>query len=150
MSEDAKVDLAALLAAARASGDASILLDAIPYARFVGLSMRREDGVPVASMRFGDHLVGDATIPALHGGTLAALLESTAILAVMVDPVTTNMPRTITITIDYLRSGRAADTHCRARIVRQGRRVVVVQVEAYQEDRDKPVATAVVHLLVTE
>lgn len=144
------VDLSALLAEARAKGDAGVLLDAIPYARFLGLSMHREDGVPVASMRFDDHLVGDATIPALHGGTLAALLESTAILAVMLDPATTNMPRTITITIDYLRSGRAIDTHCRARIVRQGRRVAVVQVEAYQEEREKPVATAVVHLLVAD
>jgi uncharacterized protein (TIGR00369 family) len=142
------VDLVALLAEARAKGDASVLLDAIPYARFLGLSMRREDGAPIASMRFDDHLVGDAGIPALHGGTLAALLESTAILAVMVDPATSTMPRTITITIDYLRSGRATDTHCRARVVRQGRRVVVVACEAYQEDRDKPVATAVVHLLV--
>ena len=150
MTQAATVDLAALLADARAKGDASVLLDAIPYARFLGLSMRREDGIPIASMRFGDHLVGDATIPALHGGTLAALLESTAILAVMVDPATTNMPRTITITIDYLRSGKAIDTHCRSRIVRQGRRVAVVQVEAYQEDRDKPVATAVVHLLVAD
>jgi acyl-coenzyme A thioesterase PaaI-like protein len=42
------------------------------------------------------------------------------------------------------------DTNCRARIVRQGRRVVVVAVEAYQDDVDKPVATAVVHLLVAE
>jgi uncharacterized protein (TIGR00369 family) len=142
------VDLVALLAEARAKADASILLDAIPYARFLGLSMHREEGVPIATMRFGDHLVGNASIPALHGGTLAALLESTAILAVMVDPATTHMPRTITITIDYLRSGRAIDTHCRARIVRQGRRVVVVAAEAYQEDREKPVATAVVHLLV--
>jgi uncharacterized protein (TIGR00369 family) len=142
------VDLVALLAEARAKGDAGVLLDAIPYARFLGLSMHREEGVPVATMRFGEHLVGDATIPALHGGTLAALLESTAILTVMVDPATMTMPRTITITIDYLRSGRAIDTHCRGKIVRQGRRVVVVAVEAYQDDREKPVATAVVHLLV--
>ena len=144
------IDLAALLARVRETHDAGVLLDAIPYARFLGLSVRRENGVPIASMRFAEHLVGDATIPALHGGTLAALLESTAILAVMLDPKTTRMPRTITITIDYLRSGRAADTFGRARIVRQGRRVTVVAVEAYQDDVDKPVATAIVHLLVAD
>ena len=144
------VDLAALLAQARVSGDASILLDAIPYAGFLGLSIGIESGAPIATMRFGEHLVGDATIPALHGGTLAALLESTAILAVMIDPKTSAMPRTITITIDYLRSGRAQATQCRARIVRQGRRVAVVATEAYQDDVDKPVATAIVHLLVAD
>jgi uncharacterized protein (TIGR00369 family) len=144
------VDLAALLAQARATGDSTVLLRAIPYARFLGLEMMREAGTPLGVLRFGEHLVGDATIPALHGGTLAALLESTAIMAVMIDPATTTMPRTITITIDYLRSGRAMDTFCRPRIVRQGRRVAVVAVEAYQDDRDKPVATAVVHLLVAD
>ena len=141
-------DLALLLAEARKSGDASPLLEAIPYARFLGLTVERVEGVPTATMRFGDHLVGDATIPALHGGTLAALLESGAILAVLMDPSVTAMPKTITITIDYLRSGRAVDTFCRARIVRQGRRVAVVAVEAHQDDASKPVATAVVHLLV--
>lgn len=144
------VDLVDLLARARETGDASVLLDVIPYARFLGLSVRRENDMPIASMQFAEHLVGDATIPALHGGTLAALLESTAILAVMIDPKTLAMPRTITITIDYLRSGRAVNTDCRARIVRQGRRIAVVAVEAYQDDRDKPVATAVVHLLVAQ
>ncbi len=144
------VDLIALLARARETGDASVLLDAIPYARFLGLSIRSEGGSPIASMQFAEHLVGDATIPALHGGTLAALLESTAILAVMIDPKTNAMPRTITITIDYLRSGRAQRTDCRARVVRQGRRVAVVATEAYQDDVDKPVATAIVHLLVAE
>ncbi len=144
------VDLAALLAQARASGDASVLLAAIPYAGFLGLSIGIENGAPIATMQFGEHLVGDATIPALHGGTLAALLESTAILAVLIDPKTSAMPRTITITIDYLRSGRAQATQCRARIVRQGRRVAVVATEAYQDDVDKPVATAIVHLLVAD
>jgi uncharacterized protein (TIGR00369 family) len=143
-------DIAALLLRARASGDAAVLLEAIPYAAFLGLSMKREGAVPIGVLSFGEHLVGDATIPALHGGTLAALLESTAMMAVLVDPATTTMPRTITITIDYLRSGRATNTFCRPRIVRQGRRVAVVAVEAYQDDAEKPVATAVVHLLVAD
>lgn len=144
------VDLNALLARARSTGDATVLLEAIPYARFLGLGIEREGEVPIGVLRFGEHLVGDATIPALHGGTLAALLESTAIMAVLVDAKATGLPRTITITIDYLRSGRAIDTRCRPRIVRQGRRVVVVAVEAYQDDAEKPVATAVVHLLVAD
>ncbi len=144
------LDLVAVLAHARETGDVRALLDAIPYARFLGLEMRREEGQPVATMRYAEHLVGDASIPALHGGTLASLLESTAILTVMLDPTTSAMPRTITLTIDYLRSGRAMDTHCRAKIVRQGRRIAVVAVEAYQDDASKPCASAVVHVLVAD
>lgn len=144
------LNLVAVLAHARETGDVRALLDAIPYARFLGLEMRRENGQALATMRYAEHLVGDASIPALHGGTLAALLESTAILTVMLDPATTAMPRTITLTIDYLRSGRAMDTHCRAKIVRQGRRIAVVAVEAYQDDASKPCASAVVHVLVAD
>jgi uncharacterized protein (TIGR00369 family) len=146
------IDLHALLAGARASGELSRLLEAIPYARFLGLTVQRDpdDGTPRATMQYADHLIGDAGIPAIHGGTLAALMESGAILRVLADPGTTILPRTITITIDYLRSARAVDTHCKTRIIRQGRRVAVVWAEAYQDDPDKPVASAVVHLLVAE
>jgi uncharacterized protein (TIGR00369 family) len=144
------VDIAELVLRARAAGDPQMLVDAIPYARFIGLEVSREGGSIVSTMRFSEHLIGDATIPALHGGTLAALLESTAIFAVLFDRERAVLPKTITLTIDYLRSGRAVDTRCRARIVRQGRRVVVVAVEAFQEDESKPVTTAIVHLLVAD
>jgi acyl-coenzyme A thioesterase PaaI-like protein len=66
----------------------------------------------------------------------------------LLDPAATTLPKTITLTIDYLRSGRAEDTNARARIVRKGRRVTVIEARAYQGDAQKPVASAVVHLLV--
>ncbi len=58
------------------------------------------------------------------------------------------LPKTITFTVDYRRSGAAVDTHARAVITRQGRRVANVRVEAWQADRDKPVATAHAAFLV--
>ena len=141
--------LAALLADARASGEPQRLVRALPYAQFLGLEVTQNAGVISTTMRYGDHLIGDASKPALHGGTLAALLESTAIFSVLFAEEQPALPRTITFTIDYLRSGRAVDTHASARIVRRGRRVAVVETSAYQDDPDKPVATAIVHLLVS-
>ncbi len=58
------------------------------------------------------------------------------------------MPRTIDITIDYLRTGRALTSHARAHIVRQGRRVVSARAEMWQEDVAKPVASFRGHFLV--
>ena len=142
--------LAALLAEARTAGDPQRLVAVLPYAQFLGLEVTQADGVISTRMRYADHLIGDATIPALHGGTLAALLESSAIFAVLFAEKAPALPRTITFTIDYLRSGRAVDTHARARIVRRGRRVAVVETAAYQDDPEKPVATAIVHLLVAD
>ncbi|MDQ3034572.1 MAG: PaaI family thioesterase [Myxococcota bacterium] len=144
-------ELEALLARARETRDPSVLAAAIPYASVIGLSLAQdgEGDAIVARMRYADDLIGDSTIPALHGGTIAALLESTAILSVLWRAEAPVLPRTITITIDYLRTGRPVDTLCRASIVRQGRRIVVVSVRAFQEDEAAPIATAIVHVLCT-
>lgn len=141
--------LAALVARARASDDPSALVEAIPYAAFLGLAIERDGEGVLGRMRYADALIGDSSIPALHGGTIAALLESTAILDVLWCADEVVLPRTITLTIDYLRSGRPVDTLCRASIVRRGKRVVVASVRAYQDDEARPIATAVVHLLVS-
>jgi acyl-coenzyme A thioesterase PaaI-like protein len=58
------------------------------------------------------------------------------------------LPKTITITVDYLRSGHAVDTYARGVVTRQGRRVANVHVEAWQDDRARPIATAHAHFLI--
>jgi uncharacterized protein (TIGR00369 family) len=136
------------IAAARAAGSLDGLIEAIPYARFLGLGARLDDGVVTMTMRHGDHLVGNPTLPALHGGTLGALLESTAIFQLLWSSETVVVPKTITITVDYLRSGRPVDTHARGVVTRQGRRVANVRVEAWQDDPANPIASAHCHFLI--
>lgn len=140
------------LRAAREAGDPGALLACIPYARFLGVCAAIVDGELRCTMGFSDHLVGDSSIPALHGGTTGALLESAAIFTVMwsspIDAETVRMPKTINVTVDYLRSGRAKDTFASATVTREGRRVVSVRSTAWQDDRDKPIATAEVHVLL--
>ena len=93
-------------------------------------------------MKFADHLIGNPALPALHGGTLGALLESSAIFELLWRAETIVLPKTITLTVDYLRSGGPHDTHARSIVTRHGRRVANVRVEAWQTDRATPVATA--------
>ena len=143
-----EAELAALLRRARASGDPSILVAALPYMQFLGLVIEPDGDAVIGTMRYAPALIGDSTIPALHGGTICALLESTAIFRVLWSAEAGVLPKTITMTVDYLRSGRPVDTRCRASIVRQGKRIAVVDVRAYQDDPDKPIATAIVHLLL--
>ena len=142
-------ELAQLLTDARAARDPQRLADALPYSSFLGLELSLDERGLLGTMRYAEHLIGDASIPALHGGTLAALMESTAIFATLFDEDTVALPRTITLTLDYLRSGRPVDTYCRARFVRRGRRITVVEAAAYQDDPEKPVATAIIHVLLT-
>lgn len=136
--------------AARASGDLGLLIEAIPYARFLGLAAAIDGDELIMTMRFGDHLVGNPALPALHGGTLGALLESAAIFQLLWSSATVVLPKTITITIDYLRSAAPVDTHARGVVTRHGRRVANVHVEAWQDDRARPVATAHAHFLVMQ
>lgn len=130
------------LTAAKQANDFQALFDLIPYAKFLNLTAALEGNELVTTMRYGDHLIGNPALPALHGGTLGALLESAAIFQLLWHAETIVLPKTITLTVDYLRSGAAVDTHARGIITRHGRRVTNVRMEAWQTDRATPVATA--------
>jgi acyl-coenzyme A thioesterase PaaI-like protein len=131
-----------VLRAARLKGDVSTLVEAIPYLRFLGFSADTSSGELVGRMAYADALIGNASLPALHGGAIGALLESTATLQAFWESETLMLPKVVTITIDFLRSGRAVDTFAQGVFTRQGRRVVNMSVEAWQEDRSRPIARA--------
>jgi uncharacterized protein (TIGR00369 family) len=136
------VTLIELLTEAKRTGSYQGMLDAIPYAQFLGLTCSSEGDELITTMRYAPHLIGNPTLPALHGGTLGALLESAAIFELLYRAETVVLPKTITLTVDYLRSGAALDTHARGIVTRQGRRVTNVRVEAWQTERGNLVATA--------
>jgi uncharacterized protein (TIGR00369 family) len=138
------------IAAARDSGDLDALVQAIPYARFLGLTACFDGDSVLVTMKYGAHLVGNPTLPALHGGTLGALLESAAIFELLWSSATVLIPKTITITVDYMRSAKPVDTHARGIVTRQGRRVANVRCEAWQDDPASPVASAHAHFLVKQ
>jgi acyl-coenzyme A thioesterase PaaI-like protein len=136
------VSLVERFEAAKRAGDFQALFDIVPYSRFLGLSGRMEGDELITTMKFSQGLIGNPALPALHGGTLGALLESSAIFELLWRAETIVLPKTITITVDYLRSGAPVDTHARSVVTRHGRRVANVRVEAWQTDRNTPVATA--------
>lgn len=126
------------------------LLDHLPYARF--LNLRTEiygDDVTVV-MPFADHLIGNPLIPALHGGTTAALLEMAAMAKVSHQYPRLRLPRPINVSICYLRSGAASDVYARAQIGKAGRRVAYVTAEAWQDCQSRPIATLTAHFQLDE
>lgn len=141
-------DLKSLITQARATGDFSGFVQAIPFSRFLNLEVSRDDEGLLTTMRFTPHLVGNSIVQALHGGTLGALLESAAIFSLLWEGQTGVTPKTINITVQYLRSAATVDTFARAVITRQGRRVATIQASAWQESREKPVASAQAHFLL--
>ena len=117
------------------------LLRRIPYAGFLGIEACREGGA-LTVLRFSEDLVGNTALPALHGGVIGSFLETVALTVLLRDSELDALPKTIDITIDYLRSGKPVDTYAAATILKRGRRIANVQAEAWQEDRDRPIAAA--------
>ena len=135
--------------AAREKNDPSLLTNAIPYCRFLGLSLELIDGELIGKLKHSDSNIGNPVIPALHGGVTGALIESTAVLTLLWTEETAILPKTINITLDYLRTARAVDTFASATITKHGRRVVNVSASAWQgDDRDKPIISGSAHFLV--
>jgi acyl-coenzyme A thioesterase PaaI-like protein len=141
-----------LLRDLRAEGkgqDMAVLLERIPYARFLGIEVDRKGNELTTILPFSDHLIGNVALPALHGGAIGAFLEFTAVIQLLFDADSERLPKTVDFSIDYLRSGRPVDTYGRAIITKHGRRVANVRAEAWQEDRGKPIATGHGHFLLT-
>jgi uncharacterized protein (TIGR00369 family) len=138
-----------LLEELRRTGNFIPVLATIPYARYLGLSVEVVDGDPITTLSASPDLIGNPLISALHGGTVGALLESAAVFKLLWEGSTAAIPKTINVTIDYLRSGRADQaTFARASITKHGRRVANVQVRAWQADEAVPIAAAHAHFLL--
>ena len=132
-------------------GDFDCPLDFIPYAQFMGLRLRRVAGSLITTMGSAPHLIGTPLPPALHGGTIGALLEVAGIIKTASEMSVEHLPKTIDITIDYLRPGQVdRDCHATAVVRRMGKRFANVQIEAWQDAREKPIALAHMNLLVAE
>jgi len=136
------------IAKARTAGDPQALVEKIPYANALGMTMAIQEGSLIGQMDFAPHLIGDIGVGALHGGTIGCLLESTAIFTLLWEVEKTTMPKTINFTVEYLRSGRPKTTYASAQITRHGRRVANVRATAWQDDPEKPIAAAYAHFLL--
>ncbi len=117
------------------------IVDAIPYARFLGVSVEAQPDGLVSVLPFAPHLVGNPALPAIHGGVLGAFLELTALLRLIEVTGNPRVPKPINFSVDYLRSGRPVTTRAQARIFKLGSRIANVRVDAWQDDPAKPIAS---------
>ncbi|MCW5770871.1 MAG: PaaI family thioesterase [Rhodospirillaceae bacterium] len=137
-----------IVQAAREAGDLNRFIAAIPYAQFLGISASAENGVLTARLASSDRIIGNPALPAIHGGAVGAFLETTAILQLLWTLDSIRIPKTITITIDYLRTAGPHETFARAEVTKLGSRVANVRAFAWQADANKPVAGANANFLI--
>ena len=123
-------------------------LAVIPYAGFLGVRLEEDGEDIVCVLPFRDDLVGNAALPALHGGVVGAFLELTALVQAIELADSDRVPKPINFSVDYLRSAGPRETRSRAEIVKHGRRIANVRVIAWQDDPARPVAAGVGNFLL--
>lgn len=128
--------------------DLQTLVDAIPYCKFLGIEVDRKGTELTTILRFNRHLIGNPVLPALHGGVVGAFLEVTAVIQLMMEAESEDLPKPVDIGIDYLRSGKPVDTYARAIVTKHGRRVCNVRAEAWQDEHTRPIAALHGHFLI--
>lgn len=144
------------------------LAGASPYAQFLGVLVERMGDELTVKLPFDPKLIGNPMLPAIHGGVTGSLLELTALYQLHWIAIWERLeaggaaaaainagqfpawPKTIDITVDYLRSGRAKDMFARAVVAKKGRRIANLRIEAWQEERERPFAAAHGHFMLPE
>lgn len=116
------------------------LLKSNPYLSHLGIEFEVKDGAILGRIPFKQDLVGNPMIPAIHGGVIAASMELVAIGQLMLEAQLEKRPKTVNVSIDYLRSGKPQTLFAKAHIFKLGRRVANVEAFAFQEDETKPIA----------
>lgn len=128
----------------------AVVLETIPYLKFLGMTAELAGDEMTAILAYSPTLIGNVVLPALHGGVLGAFLEMTAICQLAVREPLRRLPRTIDVTIEYLRPGRPITTFARADIRKVGRRIANVHVEAWQDHKAAPVASLRGHFMLSD
>lgn len=122
-----------------------------PYALGLGIAVdHAENGMPVLAMDFSDRIQGRPGF--LHGGALSGLMEMAAIAALQAhlaggDPPLRMKP--VNVAVEFMRGGTRQRTFAVGRVTRAGRRLANVSAEAWQDDRGRLIATALMNILLS-
>lgn len=123
-----------------------------PYAAALGITVERvEPDAPVLRVEFSDSVQGRPG--ALHGGAISGLLETAGyalLKGALAEAGRSAALKPINLTVQFLASGKPRPTFAKARIVKLGRRTANLSIEAWQDDPARPIASAVMNVMVAE
>ena len=144
------MSLADIIEHAPSSATLALWLQKVPYAAYLGIEAQVDDDDILFLLPPDDKLIGNPGIRAIHGGVIGAFMEQAAafhLIARMENPV---LPKIIDFSPDYLRANYAQHTYARCKVTRQGRSVANVHITAWQDEEQKPTATARAHFLIDD
>lgn len=124
------------------------IIDVIPYGAFIGISAEVLDGNVLYTLSKKKSNIGNPSLPAIHGGVIGGFLElASAIESIYLLDIVA-VPKVVDFSIDYLRPGRFKKMYAKCSVLRQGRKLINVSSMAWQDDMNKPTATARCNFLI--
>ncbi len=117
---------------------------AIPHAADLGMELVSiENGEATITMPYDERLIGDPDTGVIHGGAVAALMDSCCGAAVMSHPSNPGGTATIDLRVDYMRAATPGQTlSTTATCYHMTRSVAFVRATAVDDDTQNPVAMA--------
>jgi uncharacterized protein (TIGR00369 family) len=109
-------------------------LDTVPYAKLLGIKLE-EVGLGSASLSLTVRKELTQNHGIVHGGAVASLIDSAMAFAII--PMLTPKERvtTVDLTISYLRPVSRGKMTAIAKVIRAGRRIIVVSAEVFDLDK---------------
>ena len=122
-----------------------------PYAEALGIVIDHDEaGEPVLRVEFSTRVQGRPGF--LHGGAMSGLMEMAAFAALRAELAARGEAsmqlKPVNIQVEFMRGGTEQVTYAKGTVTRAGRRVALVNAEAWQDDRTKPIALAQIKVLL--
>ena len=115
-------------------------LASVPFAKLLGIELETvAPGTATLSLQITNDLKQNNGV--VHGGAIASLIDSATAFAIISVLPPDEKATTADLTISYLRPLREGRAHSTARVLRAGRRLIVVSAELV-DDAGKLIATA--------
>jgi acyl-coenzyme A thioesterase PaaI-like protein len=134
--------------AARQANNPQMILDLIPYSSFIGTQAKVENENVIYWLERRASNIGNPSLPAIHGGVIGGFLELSAAIEILYVLDVNAVPKVVDFSLDYLRPGRYKTIYANCTVLRQGKKLVNVSATAWQDDPEKPIATARCHFLL--
>jgi uncharacterized protein (TIGR00369 family) len=117
-----------------------------PIDQWLGISQVNDSGECVYHMSPSEKHLGNPAIRAIHGGVVTIFLERVAETELSGQAKSTRAANIVNTNVDFLRSAKLKPLFGSAKIVKLGRRLAVIDVLAWQDKIDAPVAKATLSL----
>jgi uncharacterized protein (TIGR00369 family) len=122
--------------------------DHVPFAHLLGIELGEvERGAATLHLRVRDELKQNHGV--VHGGVTASLIDTASAFAVLTLLEPDQGTTTVDLTIHYLRPLLTGRATARARVLRGGRRVLVVSVDVLDESEALIVTALTTYLRLT-